>query len=63
MKNAHDLGAEVVIISDYKDEAQRVEEEAKYVVDHDGQLRSHIPAFEIDWHDAQKLVKVVTKGE
>lgn len=63
VKNAQDLGAEVVIISDYENESQAEEEGNKLDIKLDGALQSHIPAFEIDWNDAKKLVEFILKGE
>ena len=65
MKNAQDFGAEVVIISDYMEEQWAEDEINKYELNGkiDGTLQSHIPAFEIDWVDAKKMVDYIHEGE
>ena len=62
---AQEFGAEVVIISDYKEENWAEEERNKYEIDGklDGNLQSHIPAFEITWQDAKKIVDLIHDGE
>ena len=39
VKHAQDFGAELIIISDYKDEATRIEQEANMQEDHEGLLQ------------------------
>ena len=63
MQNAQLFGAEVVIISDYRDYEQAVEEEEKYSADINGALVEHIPAFEIEWSDAKEMIQSIRGGE
>lgn len=56
VKNAQEFGAEVVIISDYRYPEDAEKERYKFDGKIDGLLQSHIPAFEIDWVDARKMV-------
>ena len=63
VKNAQEFGAEVVIISDYQKAEFADEEKNKFESKYEGLLSSHIPAFEIDWADAKKMVEYIHKGE
>ena len=64
MKNAVDFGAEVLIISDYLDKSWAERDYNKFDESSiDGQLRTHIPTFEIEWEDAKKMVNVIYQGE
>ena len=62
VKNAHDFGAEIVLVSDYKDEKQ-AGMDSKFDLKLDGLLQQHIPAFEIEWADARKMVDFIHTGE
>ena len=63
VKNAQAFGAELVIVSDYKDQATADEETAKIDDKFDGMLQSHVPAFEVSWEDAKKLVEFIHLGD
>ena len=63
VKNAQDFGAEVVIISDYRYPEDAEKERYKFDGKIDGLLQSHIPAFEIEWVDARKMVDQILAGE
>lgn len=62
VKNAQELGAELVIVSDYENEDSAAVQEAKMDNKLDGTLQSHIPAFEISWDEAKKLVEYIHLG-
>ena len=53
----------MLIISDYKDESWAEKETNKFDGKLDGMLTTHIPAFEIDWSDAKRMVEFIHKGE
>ena len=58
VKNAQAFGAEVVLISDYRDEVQ--EQQFGKIDGHmSGQLQSHIPAFELEFEDAKHIVETI----
>lgn len=63
VKNAQQFGAEVVIIADYKQEDWADKEKNKFDGKIDGTLTAHIPAFEIAWEDAKKLVTTIREGK
>lgn len=52
-----------MIVSDYKDDEWAEEDANKFDGKLDGLLQSHIPAFEIDWADARKMVDFIHTGE
>ena len=62
VKNAQEFGAELIIISDYENDDAAAYEESKMDTHHDGTLQSHIPAFEITWEEAKKLVEYIHLG-
>lgn len=64
MRNAAEFGAEIVIISDYKEEDWAQKEANQYDGSKlDGTLMTHIPAFEINWEDAYKMVEYIHAGD
>lgn len=65
VRNAHLFGAKVLLISDYRD-AQQESNDRRDVggsIVNDGALIEHIPAFEIAWADAKRLIEYIKTGE
>lgn len=55
----------MVIVSDYREEDWAEQDRNKYEIDGklDGTLQTHIPAFEVSWYDAKKMVDLIAKTD